>query len=540
MRSFRLPLSVKYRILFGLAVILIVAAALYVPWYRMEALALEQSFREAQRAADDHFRLVLGNARHDAMPGTISHAGEALTGVSAGHSPRFVPLRADYSELPDGAPIPGLSDAAGRFAGKAFLKFVRDSKRTSTYGTEAADEGRRFLYAHAVRVGKSCLACHDETKAAKVPLRDSELAGLILVNLPADQTDKEMLFNRMFIVAAGLLAGALAILVFYVITRNFILSPIHELREVAIRVTHGDLSVRSTVDTGDEFQQLSDNLNTMLERLRVSQEDLRKANFALDQRLGEMTAANTALDEANRVKNQFLANVTHELRTPLTSILGFAELLQEGPASGNGKNTRYAENIMISGRILLEIIDDLLDLAKIEAGKIDLTPEPIALHEFCQTLVEFARPLADKKSLDLTLEATSDLPQVQSDAGRLRQVLFNLISNAIKFTPEGGSVGVVAFRRSDSEVQIEVRDNGPGISPEHQSIIFDKFRQIDGSATREHAGAGLGLAIAKELIEKLGGQIGVISQPGAGATFWVRLPAGAAEPATESSPPAAD
>jgi signal transduction histidine kinase len=288
--------------------------------------------------------------------------------------------------------------------------------------------------------------------------------------------------------------------------------------------------VRSAVRTGDEFEQLAESFNAMLERLRVSQEELKTANRSLDMRLGEMAEINVSLHEANRVKSEFLANVSHELRTPLTSIIGFAELMREsGGADGDGRMTRYSENILISGRILLEIINDLLDLAKIEAGKIELRVETVAAAELCQTLLEFLRPQADQKNLELKLEADDALPPLETDRGKVRQILFNLLSNAVKFTPEGGRVKL-SVRRLGDRVEFAVSDSGPGIAPEHQKMIFEKFRQIDQSATREHYGAGLGLAIAKELTQMLGGDIGVRSEPGQGATFWVRVPVTAPEP----------
>jgi signal transduction histidine kinase len=294
---------------------------------------------------------------------------------------------------------------------------------------------------------------------------------------------------------------------------------------VALRVADGDLAVRSTVRTGDEFEQLAVNINTMLERLRDSQEDLKKANRLLDEKLGEVAESNVALFEANRLKSEFLANVSHELRTPLTSIIGFAELLREGPSNpDDAKALRYAENILISGRILLQIINDLLDLAKIEAGRVELAIESVQPREVCETLIDFMQPQADKKTILLEARFDDDLPALFTDHGRLRQILFNLMSNAVKFTPDGGRIWLLATRVDDTHIRVAVRDTGPGIPPEHHELIFEKFRQIDQSATREYHGTGLGLAIAKELTELLGGHIGVESEPKQGATFWIELP----------------
>jgi two-component system sensor histidine kinase BarA len=527
MRVVRVSLAAKYRILFGLAVLLIIGAALYVPWKLTAGLVLEQPFLEAQRITDEYFRQVLGES--GSAPGAAGgvHGKEfSLLAESPRQQAQFVRLGFDPDD-----PASALNEAnANPFVAKAFKTFLKDPKRPFVYKTLEGAHTRRFEYAHPVRVTKSCLNCHDEGKTAR-PYRENQLAGIIRVSLPTENTDQQLMLNRWLIVAAGAVAAMLAILVFYVISHKFILSPIDELRSVALRVADGDLGVRSRVQTGDEFEQLSDNLNTMLDRLRASQDDLKRANRLLDEKLGEMAETNVALYEANRVKSEFLANVSHELRTPLTSIIGFAELLREGPRpDGDGRAARYAENILISGRILLEIIDDLLDLAKIEAGKVELRLEPVRVQELCATLLGFTRPTADKKNIRVDFRADESFPILITDRGRLRQVLFNLLSNALKFTPEGGQVRLAAERLDQGQVRLSVSDTGPGVPPEDQAMIFEKFRQTDQSATREHRGVGLGLAIARELTYLLGGEIGVDSQPGQGATFWLKLPTAAPEP----------
>jgi signal transduction histidine kinase len=537
MRLARVSLAWKYRILFGLAVLLIIGSALAVPWYYMESMVLQQPFREAQSVAESYFRLVMPESRpsdgasgpaHD-WAGSVGsvHGGKfGLMSEVPGHEPLFV--RAE----PNPEDPQSIVNQIQRdpFVDDAFRALRKPPNKEFYYRTTWGENGRRFRYARAVWVTRRCLNCHEEGGSAR-PYRENQLAGMILVDLPAEMSRQASLINRVVIVAAGALAGIFALLVFYVITTRFILSPIHELRSVALRVADGDLSVRSTVHTGDEFEQLSVNLNTMLERLRASQEELKRANRLLDEKLGQMAEANVALYEANRVKTEFLANVSHELRTPLTSIIGFAELLREGPqGDGDPRVLRYAENILISGRILLEIINDLLDLAKIEAGKTDLRIESVQVAEVCGTLLDHVRPLADRKKLQIEPELEPNLPALFTDSGKLRQILFNLMSNAIKFTPEGGQVWLRAQRADDSHVQLSIRDTGPGIAPEHHQVIFEKFRQIDQSATREHHGTGLGLAIAKELTYLLGGEIGLESQPGQGATFWVRLPTAAPQP----------
>ncbi len=526
LRLIRISLAAKYRLLFGLAVLLIISAALCVPWFHMENLVFQQPFREAQRVADDYFRLAMANPGVAAGSSGGLHGAETSLLPAGLHTTRYVRLSLAREE---GEPLID-EDLVTPFVLRALRTFTTHPASEFVFQSEDRDGGRWFQYAHAVRVSRSCLSCHDEGKTAQ-PYRENQIAGIITVDLPASDSDRDLLLNRLAMIAAGALAGILAILVFYVITHRFILGPIEELRRVALCAASGDLDQRAAVQSGDEFEHLSDTLNDMLEKLRASRDELRKANKLLDQKLGEMAETNVALFEANRLKSEFLANVSHELRTPLTSIIGFAELIREGPSTDvNVRTARYAENILISGRILLEIINDLLDLAKIEAGKVDLKLETVEPAEVCATLLEFLRPQADKKSIALAFEPGEGLPILITDRGKLRQILFNLTSNAVKFTPPQGRVTLRAERLDGDHVRLSVLDTGPGVPPEFQKVIFDKFRQVDQSATREHHGTGLGLAIARELTELLGGEIGVSSAAGEGSEFWVRLPTVTSEP----------
>ncbi|HEV8377680.1 MAG TPA: HAMP domain-containing sensor histidine kinase, partial [Tepidisphaeraceae bacterium] len=322
----------------------------------------------------------------------------------------------------------------------------------------------------------------------------------------------------------GLLAGTLAIIVFYLITTRLILGPVRVLQETAEKVSKGDLNIRSDISTGDEFQQLSETFNRMLTNLKAGEDQLRAINKSLDMKLGQLEESNVALYESNRLKNEFLANVSHELRTPLNSILGFADLLKDAAVTNDPKNARYLQNIISSGKHLLALITDLLDLAKIEAGKMEVRSEPLSLTDLFEGLISIIKPLAEKKELSIVATVGRDVPIMQTDPAKLQQVLYNFLSNAIKFSPNAGRIDVKAERFEEDNVRISVSDQGPGIELEKQSVIFEKFRQIDGSVTRQHSGTGLGLAISKELTQLMGGSIGVMSRPNDGAAFWVILP----------------
>jgi hypothetical protein len=228
-------------------------------------------------------------------------------------------------------------------------------------------------------------------------------------------------------------------------------------------------------------------------------------------------------EAANQTKSQFLANMSHELRTPLNSIIGFSDVLL-GEAFGklNEKQKKYVYNINTSGQHLLEIINDILDLSKIEAGKMELNPENFGLEEIISELKNTLYPLVKKKQLILAVNANLEYP-VHADKLKIKQVLYNLLSNAIKFTPEKGKIAI-DIDCGEEEITISVSDSGIGIPPEEQDKLFQPFRQLDSDSNRQYQGTGLGLALVKNIIEMHGGQIWVESEAGRGSIFRFTLP----------------
>jgi signal transduction histidine kinase len=247
----------------------------------------------------------------------------------------------------------------------------------------------------------------------------------------------------------------------------------------------------------------------------------------LRQKERALQARTDELIEAGRQKSQFMANITHELRTPIHGILGLSQLVSEGIY---GPVTDKQQDAMLgvrrSAKGLLQLIDDLLQLAGTDAGKLELKLSRVDLPELLENVVSSVRWMKGTKPLELSLQAEADLPEIETDRAKLVQVMLNLVSNAVKFTPEQGRVVVRASRTPERWVELSVEDNGVGIAPEELPHIFDEFRQVDGSTSREYGGVGLGLALARRLVELMGGRITVESQPGAGSTFTVRLPLG--------------
>jgi signal transduction histidine kinase len=318
----------------------------------------------------------------------------------------------------------------------------------------------------------------------------------------------------------------------YLIIRYVIVKPVKHLKEVSEAIAAGELNIRSEIQTGDEFEDLSHAFNRMLRNLTNIQDRNKKLISDLDRKVDELARVNMALFESNRLKGEFLSTMSHELRTPLNSILGFSEILL-GADNLTEKQHRYSGNIRDSGQRLLALINDILDLAKLEAGKMRLHLDPVNPAAIAEHAAAMFRPQAEKKNIDLKVIADVNGPTGRQDAGKLHQILANLLSNAVKFTPEGGRVTLKAAS-DGNELVFTVTDTGVGISQDEQDLIFEKFRQAANPMTREQGGTGLGLSIVRELAKLLNGDVTLNSELGRGSTFTVRVAAKMAdEPLTE-------
>ena len=315
----------------------------------------------------------------------------------------------------------------------------------------------------------------------------------------------------------------------WAIVRYVIVKPVKHLNEVSEAIAHGDLDQRADIRTGDDFEELSHAFNRMLRHLVTIQDELRQVNASLDLKVDELAQANLSLHEMNKLKSEFLATMSHELRTPLNSILGFSDVLSDAP-NLDERQLKYVNNIETSGRNLLALINDVLDLAKIEAGKMELHAGEFVSRDLVENVVSGILPLAERKNIDLRWDIAHDVPVLYQDAGKLQQILNNLLSNAVKFTPEGGRIQVHVLLSEADRVEFTVADTGVGIPLDDQATIFDKFRQgrnLTGQhnpLTREYEGTGLGLSIVRELSRLLGGEVFLESEFGKGSTFTVVVP----------------
>ncbi len=251
----------------------------------------------------------------------------------------------------------------------------------------------------------------------------------------------------------------------------------------------------------------------------------------------QIEAENARMQEANRLKSEFLANMSHELRTPLNAIIGFAELLHDGAVSPDmPEYQEFLGDILASGKHLLQLINDVLDLSKVEAGKLDFYPERADVQRIVHEVVAILRTTAAERHIRVDVEIDPALGEVTVDTSRLKQVLYNYVSNALKFTGEGGTVVIRAAAEGAGAYRIAVDDSGIGIAPENLGRLFSEFTQLDGGAGKTRGGTGLGLALTKRLVEAQGGSVGVESIPGVGSTFYAVLPKRAPTGSTMPTP----
>ena len=317
-----------------------------------------------------------------------------------------------------------------------------------------------------------------------------------------DATHDAYLGSRWVVI--GFAAGAigLALVLGYAISWSLI-GPVQRMDARLKEITAGDFAQRVEIPNRDELGALAGNLNRMSEEL--------------GRLYGEIEAA-------SRHKSEFLANMSHELRTPLNAIIGFSEVLLERMFGElNPKQEEYLKDVLSSGRHLLSLINDILDLSKVEAGKMELEPSAFNLPASLDGCLTLVRERATRHGIGLALTVDERVSDVVADERKVRQVVLNLLSNAVKFTPEGGRVAV-ELTQGEGEVEIAVSDTGVGIAPEDQAAVFEEFRQVGSDQSRKSEGTGLGLALARKFVELHGGRIWLTSEVGKGSTFAFTLP----------------
>jgi two-component system sensor histidine kinase BarA len=514
-----LSLAVKCQLMFGLAVVLTLIIALILPYIWTRQL-VKTDYLDTERARADtllyrqHFQLK--NSTQSSLA-PLGMTGQILD--------------------PNDTQIQWIRFTKdGQAEQKQLAQLtIEQQKNIESLKT---DEGRNdiisfrkingVLHSNYIRIFKAndnCISCHNPQGSAG-HFSPNERIGVVVTQSPASEMGKMYLLNWVWVIVTGLIAGTGAIISFYWISQRVILRPIRHLRAMANNVAEGNLDIRSSIKTGDEYEKLAIAFNNMLDSLQETQEKLRQANKQLDGKIAELSDRNIELLKANKLKSEFLANISHEFRTPLNSILGFAQVLREKPALlGKDKVRRYTENIITGGNRLLNMINDLLDLAKTKAGKIELHIEETSVPKLIKSAVSSFYLETKKKKIKVKVSNDPELPELMTDAGKVQQIIYNFLSNAVKYTPEKGKIEIRTLLKQDEKtLRIEVTDTGCGIDEKDKEKIFEKFGTTDGSLTRQSTGSGLGLAISAELAAMLAGNIGVDSELGKGSTFWLEIP----------------
>ncbi len=508
-----LSLAEKCRIAFGAAVVLILVLALLIPYAWMRQLT-RQILLDSCRARTEtlvrrHFQVRIPGEN---MLAVLDDRGNVMDPNKT--DLRWVRFKKDDKR------IEGLTAQQ-----RNMIEELRnDEEILDKTAFEKRNRAIYYNYVRVFRAAEGCISCHNPQGSASAFGRN-EAIGAVVIERPAAEIRRTVLLNRVWIIVAGLISGTGAIVAFYIITQRVILRPIRQLRAIANNVAEGNLDIRSAINTRDEYQKLAEAVNHMLDGLQAAQEKLRQANRQLDEKIIELSERNIELFKANKIKGEFLANISHEFRTPLNSIMGFAQVLRDKPELlKEEKGKRYAENIIVGGQRLLNMINDLLYLAKAEANKIQLHIEQVKAEEICDAVMSSFSEITREKNIKFQLEVQSDLPTLVTDAGKIQQILENYMSNAVKFTPAEGTITLSVVMLDDKTIRFSVADTGCGIAEPDKEKLFQKFGQVGNPLTRESGGTGLGLAISKELADMLAGQVGFESQLDKGSTFWLDIP----------------
>ena len=456
---------------------------------------------------------ILNGLQQDMLTNERGHIQETLDSLRRRDSVGEVDIITDSSQIWASTNRQAIGSAASR-----------DNRQLLAGGAARtiSGSGNGFIsVAEPIHVMDACLKCHGSI--APAPNKNGVL-GAIRVDISTAVLDESQSRNLEIMLGLGGLIFVLVAGTIVFLLRRSILSPLSALTAAAGHISRGNYSARVPVDNRrNELGAVSYAFNDMVNRIEEHTEQLQKAN--------------RELERVSRMKSEFLANMSHELRTPLNVIIGFSEVLRDTPAEALAADDRqeFCDNIITSGYHLLELINDVLDLAKIEAGQMQLAPEEFYVGPALSEIIATLQPLAAKKNISLKTSISERLSSIMADVGKFKQIVYNIVGNAIKFTPEGGSITVTAAVMGNM-ARFEISDNGVGIALADREKIFSEFQQADGSAARQYEGTGLGLALTRKFLEMQGGHIWVESELGAGSTFYFTLPLPAENPLPAAIP----
>lgn len=418
-----------------------------------------------------------------------------------------------------------------RFEREQLLLFEKNPGDVEAWGEDLIKGKRYFRYMIPLYIETSCLPCHGNPKGeqdisghSKEGYEPGHLAGALAISIPMEKKEQNLrksIFAGIGLTVAAILFSAVVI-IFH--TNLFVTKPIELLNNFTRKLGEGkfDSPPVGSLAYG-EIRDLMERFSDMAGQL---QELYSHLEFKVEDRTRELAEANKQLARISQYKSEFLATMSHELRTPLAAILAFTEeLLKKEFGHLSPEQEDYLNDIQESGHQLLGLINELLDLSKIESGQMNLNLIEVNPGEIVWQIEKLLQPLADKKNLEITLEM-ENTPQIIADEDKVRQVIQNLLSNAIKFSPPDGKIEIrVASAQSPvEEILISVKDHGPGIPEGERQRIFDPFYQVEQGLNRQYYGTGLGLALVKKIVDVHLGRIKLVSEVGQGSEFIVFLP----------------
>lgn len=450
----------------------------------------------------------------------------------------------DYTLEPIKENYRNLLNAPDNFELNGLTWLNENSMQTEYWAIDNIDGKKVFRYITPLYIDKYCLDCHGKPKGQidisgypKEGLEIGDFAGALSLTMPMDiyydNIRKNILSNGFF---SFMLVFVCVTSLYFLVTR-MVTRPLGSLEQAVAQVKAGQWNVNlSNLKAKGEIKRLTNHFQAMTEQLKdlyinlelkVEQRtnELDKANHILKQQQQKLEHVNLRLKETNIYKSEFLAVMSHELRTPLTSIMAFTEMMLAESSSEDKDQQHCLQEVLQNSQILLELINNILDLAKIEAGKDRLALDVVDMTDIVVSVESVLAPLAKNKNLALHVDVAQNVPLTRADPEKIRRVVMNLAGNAVKFTDNGGNVEImIRYNSSSNEIIIQVEDNGIGIKEENQKYIFEKFTQADSSSSRKYGGTGLGLSLAKELVALHQGWIKVESSYGEGSTFIVGLP----------------
>lgn len=544
---FRIKNNLSARLMLIISIITLVVMSLYFFWnIERTAQRAEKQFREKARVISTQFLAIRSFiAEQSAIDQSYSVLGyKHLDPLAVEKNIRdtFGEIEVSFKEI--WLNTNSTYNMPDKFEAKLIEELQADKNLQEAWGTRDIGGRKVFTYSVPIYMEESCLSCHNEDYAElgvselkKHTL--GELAGAISLNIPMNAFQEEL---RTEILAHLFATSILLVLIIgsvFLATHNLVAKPLQELTKAAMEIGRGNLEYPlPQINSSGEINLLRREFEAMALKLKkyyqeledkvaARTRDLIKANEILNKQKERLKEANLKLQKANELKSEFLSSISHELKTPLTSILAFNELLIDGIAGQlTEQQKEYHYDIQRNGYQLLALINDILDMAKLQAGRMELELSIFSVETLIEEAVAKITPLLIKKEQELEVQVEEKLPNVVADHKKMEQVLTNLLNNANKFTPVHGRIKVTAQKsEEEGKLLISVSDTGPGISRKDHKIIFELFRQVNGSNTRTHGGSGLGLALAKKLVELHDCKIWVESELGQGSTFKFTIPA---------------